>query len=208
MQRAVFVGVVSGRVRDLKLAHGPEVGQRAGRHRALKGPGVEVLDADVVSLVIFSSNAQCISLDSQVDILGNQDRLEVWIRFLNVLSQGHDLAIDGITSDGDMTVPIPAVEHDSQAAAIGEGYSFAQSAMTPETIQNPGDLTSVLAAVRGFPLEAVDFLDYLDRDEDLIVLEVEYGLWVVQEDIGIDDVVFHDKSMGARWPGTTRLGFT
>jgi hypothetical protein len=37
---------------------------------------------------------------------------------------------------------------------------------------------------------------------------VEYGLWVVQEDIGIDDVVFHDKSMGARWPWTTWLGVT
>src|SRR5438552_11544383 len=84
------------------------------------------------------------------------------------------------------------LKNDSQVAAVGKHYPFTQSPLRAQSVQHPGHGAGILAALGGFPFEAVDFLDYLDGYEDMIVFEIERGIGVVEEDVGIKNVIFHD----------------
>ena len=49
----------------------------------------------------------------------------------------------------------------------------------------------ILAAFGGFALELIDLLDDLDRDQNMVFLEVENRVRIVKENVGVKDVVFH-----------------
>jgi len=55
-----------------------------------------------------------------------------------------------------------------------------------------------LPPLAGLPLEFVDLLQDLDRYQDVVVLKVEQGVGVVQEDVGIENVVLDPRFPGFR----------
>jgi len=53
-----------------------------------------------------------------------------------------------------------------------------------------------LAQLAGFAFETVYFLNDLDGQEDIVFLETEQGVGVVEQDIGIKDVIlFHEQRL-------------
>ena len=53
----------------------------------------------------------------------------------------------------------------------------------------------VLAQLGRFALEPVDLLDDLDRQQDVVIVELEQRIGVVQQNIGIKDVIlFHAQT--------------
>ncbi len=80
---------------------------------------------------------------------------------------------------------------DLQLAAVGQFHAFAQAALAAEAVEHPRDRARVLAQLGGFALEAVNFLDDLDGNQDIVVLEVEERIGVVEENIGVENVIFH-----------------
>ena len=49
----------------------------------------------------------------------------------------------------------------------------------------------ILAELGRFPFESIDFFDDLDRDQDIVLFKTEEAVGVVEEDVGINNVVFH-----------------
>lgn len=73
------------------------------------------------------------------------------------------------------------VERHAGSHGFGGGKFIAEFSM---------NLSGVGASGCVFRLKSVEFLEDLDGDPDVIVLEVEHGEWVVNEDIRIEDKVF------------------
>ena len=53
------------------------------------------------------------------------------------------------------------------------------------------DEINSLAALGGFALEAINFFNYLNRDKDIVVFETEERVGIVEENVGIKNVIFH-----------------
>ena len=64
-----------------------------------------------------------------------------------------------------------------------------------KTVEHPRNRAGVAAQLGGFALEPVNLLDHLDGDEDMIVREIKNGVGIVEEDIGIKNVVFHARRL-------------
>jgi len=82
-------------------------------------------------------------------------------------------------------------KNDPQAAAVFKRHALAQPPLAAQTVQGPRHRARVLAQLRRFPLEPVNLLDHLNRYQDIVFLKTEQAVWVVEEDIGVKDVVFH-----------------
>ena len=72
-EEGVLVGVVLP-VGKGKLALGPEAGQVRRVHLEFDLTGVEAFQADPVALVVFGPEAQRVSADPQIDVLGDHDQ--------------------------------------------------------------------------------------------------------------------------------------
>ncbi len=59
----------------------------------------------------------------------------------------------------------------------------------------PGDGAGILAEFGGFALEAVDLLDDLDGQEDVVILELEQGIGVMEQNIGVKNVILLHEQM-------------
>src|SRR5262249_15730712 len=76
--------------------------------------------------------------------------------------------------------------------AIGEARAIAA-----QLIQSAGDFARVAAALGQLLLELIDFLEDVNRDDDLVIGEFEDRLRIVQEHVGIEDeVLSHEVSEG------------
>ena len=77
---------------------------------------------------------------------------------------------------------------------LGRATPSLKPARAAEPVQHAGDGAGVLAEFGGLPLEAVDFLNDLNRQEDVVVLELEQRIGVMEQDIGVKNVVlFHER---------------
>ena len=63
-----------------------------------------------------------------------------------------------------------------EVAAVGQRHAFAQAAVAAETVQHARHGAGVLAQFAGLALEAVNLLDDLDRQQDVVVLELNSEL--------------------------------
>ena len=59
-----------------------------------------------------------------------------------------------------------------------------------ELVQQAGQLAGVAAALRGLLLELIDLLENEDREDHLVVGELEDRPRVVDQDVGVQDEVF------------------
>jgi hypothetical protein len=173
---------------------GAEAGHLLGAGQAFEHAGVEVLDEDMIGFVILGLQAQGIGFDAEVDVFGDEDGRLGGVLVLDVAGHADDAAIHGVVADGDMTVPVTVVKHNPQSSAVRQDDPFAQPALFAEPIEHARNRPRVLAALGGFAFEAVDFFDDFDREQDVIVLEAEEGVGVVEENVGVENVILHEIS--------------
>ena len=88
----------------------------------------------------------------------------------------------------------PRLVKDLQPTAIGQLYTLAQPASGAESIQHPGHRPRVLTQFGGFPFEAIDLFDDFNRDQNGVVRKILQGVRVVQEDVGVENVILHNGS--------------
>jgi hypothetical protein len=78
------------------------------------------------------------------------------------------------------------LERDFQFAAVGQFHAFAQAALAAKAVEHPRHLRAFWPSSDGLALEAVNFLDDLDGNQDIVVLETEQRIGIVQENVGIE----------------------
>ena len=86
----------------------------------------------------------------------------------------------------------------------GQLHAFAQAAVATKAVEHPRHGARVLAEFGGLALEAVNFLNDFDGNQDMIVLKAQQRMRIVQEDIGVNDVVLHNSKrdeMGGKESG-------
>jgi hypothetical protein len=83
------------------------------------------------------------------------------------------------------------MEENAESPPGGKIDPFAQPAGSPEAVQQSRDGARVVAAITRLPFESVDLFDDLDRNEDMIFLKAKQGMRIVEQDIGVQDVVFY-----------------
>lgn len=69
--------------------------------------------------------------------------------------------------------------------------SFAQTALGAQTIECASDGAGVLAEFGGFAFEASDLFEHFDWDQNPVFLEAEEGVWIVEENVRVENVIFH-----------------
>ena len=108
--------------------------------------------------------------------------------FLNAGGQRENAVVHGsvLKTAWPLSCASGLLKHDSQFAAGGQFHAFAQAAGAAKAVEHARDGAGVLAKFGGFALETVDFLDDFDGKEDVVLLEIEQGVGVVEEDIGIE----------------------
>ena len=85
------------------------------------------------------------------------------------------------------------LKDDAEVPAGRKRNAFAQPARATKAVQQSGDRPGVLTEFGGLALKAVDFLNDLNRQEDVVILELEQGVGIMEQDIGIKDVILlHD----------------
>jgi hypothetical protein len=82
-------------------------------------------------------------------------------------------------------------ENDLQPATGRQPHAFAQSPLTAKAIEHAGDSARVLSQLGGFPFEAVNLLDDFYRYKDVVFVEAKQRIGIVQQNIGIKNVIFH-----------------
>jgi len=86
------------------------------------------------------------------------------------------------------------LEDDPEPPAVGEANAFAQVPRTAEPVQHAGDGAGILAQLSGLSLKVIDFLNDLYGEEDIVILELEQGIGIMEQDISVEDVVlFHAR---------------
>ena len=148
-----------------------------------------------VVLVILGLQTQRVGLDAQVDVLGDENRRIFRLRLLDAGGEREDAVVHAVAVQ-DVAVAVGMavavfLERDFQLAAVGQFHALAQTAVAAKTVEHPRNRARVLAEFGGFALEAVNLLDDFDGDQDIIVREVEEGVGVVKDNIGVEDVIFH-----------------
>ena len=115
--------------------------------------------------------------------------------FLVALLNGQGLADDAVVravvAKGKGLAPIILVENNAERAAIFKFDPFVEMAFGAQGVEGTGDGAGVLAQLGGFPFEAVYFFEHLNGNEDGVALEGEQRVWIVQQDIGVKNVIFH-----------------
>jgi len=60
--------------------------------------------------------------------------------------------------------------------------------------RSAGNKAGILAEFGGFALKAVNLLDDLDRQENMVILEIEERIGVMEQDVGVENVIlFHGR---------------
>jgi hypothetical protein len=136
-----------------------------------------------------------VGLDAQVDVFADQDGLAFGLRLLDAKGQGQNAVVHRVRAEHRMAVPGGGalLKDDTEVSAVGEGNALAQPARTPKAVQQAGDRPGILAQFGGLALEVVNLLDDLDRQEDVVILELEQRIGVVEQDNGIKNVILLHK---------------
>ena len=161
---------------------------------------------DTVVLVILGQQPERVGLDAQVDVLADQDGLALGLGLLDAEGQRKDAVIHRVRVEDRVAVPGGGalLEDDAEVPAVGQDDAFAQPARAAEAVQHAGDGAGILAEFGGLPLKAVNFLDDLDRQEDIVVLELEQRIGVMEQDIGVKDVILFHERMTCDWTRVIR----
>ncbi len=99
-----------------------------------------------------------------------------------------------------------ARDRDAQDASRVEGDPLGQrAAALAKLVEEAGDRPGVAPALRALPLELVDLLDDVNRNDYVVVFEPENGLRVVEQDVRVEDVVLLHSGRAICGVGRPRL---
>ena len=187
---AVFVRKISSAAIQFQFAVGAELGELFRRRAHFHHAGVEVGDEYPVGLVIFRREAEGVGLDAEVDIFADKDGGVFRLRFLDARGIRQNPVVHRIFGQNRLAAAI-FVEADFQLAAIRQIHARAQAAFAAKTVEHPRHRAGVAAQLGGFALEAVNLLDDFDGHEDVVLLKIEERIGVVEQDVSVEDIVFH-----------------
>ena len=131
-----------------------------------------------------------VGLDAQVDVLGDEDRRVFRLRLLNAGGERQNPVVHRILGEDRLAVAV-FVERDLELAAVRQIHAGAQAALAAKAVEHPRNRARVAAQLGGFALEPVNLLDDLDGHEDIVFLEIDERVGVVEQDVGVENVIFH-----------------
>ena len=173
----------------------------------------DVVVFNAVGAVILRVEPQGAGLELHVEILGDEDRA-VGLGIGEVGGAGEDAVVGGIEIREELLghpaagrfldeLPVVAfmldggIDEDVEPAAVFELHAEAHLLGGAEAFaQAPVDFAGIGAAGGGLGLEAVEFLEHFDGNPDDVFLELEHRLGVVNENVGIEDVMFRRWEVG------------
>ena len=182
-----------------------------GAAPALGAADVVVLNP--VGAVVLRIQPQGAGLELHVQVLGDEDRA-VGLGIGKVGGAGEDAVVGGIEirEEGASEpatrrfldeLPFEAfvlerrVDEDVESAAVFELHAGTHLLGGPEAFaQAPVDFAGIGAAGGGLGFEAVQFLEHFDGNPDDVFLKLEHRLGVVDEDVGVEDVVLGSGEIG------------
>ncbi len=198
LEDEVFVGVQTPRAgRGDALARGVEGVDPHLVDRGLPVALVELLDVHAVALVVLGPQAQGVRLDPQVRVLGHDHHGGVPVPHLFAERHREDLVVLPVSLElGRQEVRPFAVEGDAEHPAAVEGHPFRKAPLAPQPVDELRHRPGVAPEHVQVLLEAVEFLDHGDGDDDPVVAEFEKGGGIVQQDVGVQHEVFDHPSSG------------
>ena len=163
----------------------------AAVHLEVDDPAVQPVDLDALVLVGLRDHPERVGADAQVRVHRDEDGRPAGVVLADVEGRLQDGLVHRGVIDG---------ARQRRAACSGTATRSAppESSGTPldseppalaELVEEARDRARVAAALGALALELVDLLDHVDRDDDVVVLELEDGVRVVEEDVRVEDVV-------------------
>ena len=90
---------------------------------------------------------------------------------------------------------VSLLKDDFEPSAGRQLDSLAQPAGAAQAVEHARNRSRILPQLGGFALEAIDFFNHLDRQQDIILLKAEQRIGIVQQHVGIKNIVlFHANS--------------
>ena len=192
---AVFIREVGAAGGQFQLTRVPEGRHLGGGHGELKDARVEIGDVDPIALVVFGRKAERVGLDAEVDVLRDQNGGQLRRAALHAQREGDDPAVHaGAAGNGGLAVAelgLGLIEDDAKPATVGQSNTFTQAAVLAKTVEHARDGPCILTELAGFAFEAIDLFNDFNGDEDEVLFEAEDGVGIVEEDVGVENVVFH-----------------
>ena len=165
------------------------------RHGHVEDARIQILQPHTVGLVILGGQPVGVCLDAKVEVLAHKNRGHVRRALLHRQRVREDSVVHVLNRGVQTTVAVAnaafAVEQDAQVPAVLKRNALAQTPGATQAVQHARHPARVLPQLAGVALEGVNLLHDLDRDEDVVILEVEKRVWVVKQNVGIKNVVFH-----------------
>ncbi len=198
LEQQVLVGLV--RLLDRERAVGVELVDVGGGDVDLGVAGVELLDVDALRRVLLGLEPERVGADAEVDVLRDEDRRPVAIAVPDLERHADDEVVDDLRRL-ERVGELLRRQRDRELAAVRQRDAVGEAlALLAELVEAAGDLARVAAALRQLLLEVVDLLEDVDRDEDVVVLEVEHRPRIVEQDVRVEDVVLLHA-----WNGVSRM---
>jgi hypothetical protein len=155
---------------------------------------VELVDVDPLPLEVHRGEAQRVGADPEIDVLGDEDRRLALVVVADVERHHQDQVVGGLTL-AERGRHGPGRRGDPQPAARGQGRPVREArAFCTQPVQHARHLPGVAPALRGLLLELIDLLDDEDRDDDLVVGEREDGARIVNQNVRVENEVFHSPT--------------
>src|ERR1035437_9461061 len=192
-ERAVFVREIFFAAVQHEFALRAEGRQFFRRHRQVNHPRVKVGDEHAVVLIILRHQTERVGLDAQIDVLGDQDRRVLRLRLLDAGGERKNAVVHRILGEDRFAVGV-FVERDFELPAVWQLHARAQAAFAAKAVEHPRNRARIAAQLGGLALEAVNLLDDLDGHEDIVFLKIDERIRVVEQNIGIQNIIFHESN--------------
>jgi hypothetical protein len=129
----------------------------------------------------------------------DENRRTIGRRIANLDCRLQDRMVAGGRIQRDFQLRPPIGHEHSQGAALADLHARARAcrifALRVEQARDRARVSTPLVRVA---FELIDLFDHVDRQDQIVVLEFEDCVWVVEQDVGVEDVVFSSsESEGA-----------
>src|SRR5207248_106715 len=184
-----------------QLAAGVEVVDVALCNLQLAHPHVDLGVLDLVVLVVLGYQPQRVRTDAKVDVLGDEYAAQVRLALLHVDGQGED-AVVGDVLVHQLARKLALGEEHAQRPAVLQRNALGQAAvLLAKGVEIARDLPRVAAQLGEIALELVDLPEEVDGDDDVVVFELEEGPRIVEQDVGVEDVVLSQPGLPGKNEG-------
>lgn len=215
-QTLVGVDLFIGKQRNLAVL--VDAIDHRGVDEELAVTGIEFLDVDAVGQKVHDLKSQGVGLDAQVRVLGNEHDLLGFLFGFEIVQQRpasqrqrhREDAVVGLVLGqvlGKAQAVVLACQGDPELAPAVEIHAAGELAPLTQGIEMARYFARGAPDVRDLFFEAIDFLDDRDRDDHVVVPEVEHGRGVVKKHVGVENKCLFQRriSRGAAYSAGASL---